>query len=266
MNKTTLAILLGAGLALGLGSTTARAAATPIYQTLSSRELPAATFNSLFTPITDTLTSNFSFDGVPGSAGTVQSQVFQGTGAAAGLFAYAYQIAANSNVSDSTGNPVTVDSLAFKFNSTPLGTDLTGVGSPTYSYLIKDGSVGNDQFKRLDLPGTQAPTTLSWSPGKTTGAIRAMYADPNSQTSPINAGSSSATFVLLSKEGPSNIKPTVNIGSTVATVGAPQVYTTSPGTIGEIPVPEPATWLAWSGMVAAFAMVRQFRKSRVAVA
>ena len=261
MNKITLALVLGTGLTLGLGAPKAQAAAiTPLYQTLSNRDISSATFNSTFTPVTDSLTSNFSFDGVTGAAGQVQSQVFKGTGAAAGVFAYAYQVAVN-NVKDASGNPVTVDSAAFKFNSTPLATDLTNAGSKTYSYIVRDGQVGG-----LNLPGTQAPTNLSWSPGQTTGAIRAMYADPTSQTSPLNAGATSATFVLLSNQDPAAVKPSVNIGSTVATVGAPQVYTTNTGDIAPIPVPEPATWLAWSGMVAAVAMVRQFRKARVAFA
>jgi hypothetical protein len=260
MNKTTLALVLGTGLALGLGAPKAQAAAIAQFQTLSSHDISAGTFNSLFTPSKDPLTSSFSFDGVSGNAGTIQSQVFQGTGAAAGLYAYAYQVAVQP-VSDASGNPVTVDSAAFKFNSTPLATDLTNAGSNAYSYIVKDGQIGG-----LNLPGNQAPTTLAWSPGQTTGAIRAMYADPNTQSSPLNAGSTSATFVLLSNQAPSDVKPSVNIGSTVAAVGAPTVYTTSPGSIAPIPVPEPAAWLAWSGMVAAVAMVRQFRKARVAVA
>lgn len=260
MNKSTFALVLGSSLLLGLAAPQARAAALPLYQTLSSREISSSTFNSLYSPVTDALTSSFSFDGVNGSAGEIQSQAFKGTGDAAGTFAYAYKIAVQ-NVNDGSGNPVTVDSVAFKFNSTPLATDLTNAGSNTYSYLVTDGTVGG-----LNLPGTQAPRTLSWSPGQTTGAIRAMYADPASQTSPLEAGSSSATFVLISNQDPSSIKPTVNIGSTVATVGAPQVYTTSLGDISPIPVPEPATWLAWSGMLAAVALVRQVRKARVAIA
>ena len=52
------------------------------------------------------------------TTGMVDSQVFKGTGAAAGPYAYAYQIAVN-NVSDVNGQPTSVNSATLAFNSTP---------------------------------------------------------------------------------------------------------------------------------------------------
>lgn len=41
------------------------------------------------------------------------------------------------------------------------------------------------------------------------------------------------------------------------------VYSATGGSISPIPVPEPATVLAWAGMIGAATWVRQFRKRRL---
>lgn len=263
MNKTTLALALGTGLALGLATgPRAHAAATTtsgdLIQTLDTQTLSANDFNSLFTPYNTAILSPFTFSGAPADAhsGLIESQVFQGTGKADGLYAYAYQVAVG-NTPDSTGLPPHVDSTSFTFNATPMGTDLTNSGKTSYGYVVKDGQVGG-----LNLPGTQSPTTLSWQPAGTTGFIRAQYVDPATQTSPLNAGTNSATFVLITNQLPSSTTPSVNVGGAAATTTVPVAYSASGGTISPVPVPEPATFLAWSGMAAAVALVRRFRKAR----
>ena len=51
------------------------------------------------------------------NAGVVESQVFTGTGAAAGLYAYAYQFGVN-NVNDTSVNqPTSVNSASELFNA-----------------------------------------------------------------------------------------------------------------------------------------------------
>jgi hypothetical protein len=44
----------------------------------------------------------------------------------------------------------------------------------------------------------------------------------------------------------------------------PTAYSAQGGDIHEVPVPEPTTVLAWTGMIGAIALVRQVRKSRKA--
>jgi hypothetical protein len=255
MNKTTLA-LVGVGLALGLVAPRAEAST---IQTITTPSLSASTFNSLFTPYNQAVLSPFQFDGTSSSSGLIQSQVFQGQGAASGLYAYAYQVAVN-NQTDSGGSAVHVDSTSFKFNATPLGTNFATGGQTAYGYVISNGQVGG-----LNLSGTQAPTNLSWEPSGSTGFIRAQYVDPTTQSPALAAGANSATFVLISNQLPSGTLPSVNVGGAAATTTVPVAYTTTPGAISPIPVPEPATWLAWSGMAAAVALVRRFRKTRVAL-
>lgn len=255
MNKITLA-LVGAGLVLGLAGPRAQAST---IQTIDTPTLSASTFNSLFQPYNNAILSPFQFDGTSSSSGLIQSQVFQGTGAASGLYAYAYQVAVNPQT-DSSGIPVHVDSASFKYNSTPLGTNFASGGQTAYGYIIPNGQVGG-----LNLSGTQAPTSLSWEPAGSTGFIRAQYVAPATQSSSLGAGTNSATFVLISNELPSTTTPSVNVGGAAATTTIPVAYTTAPGSISPIPVPEPATWLAWSGMAAAVALVRRIRKSRVAL-
>jgi len=219
MSKTTLALLLGTGLTLGLAAPTHRAEAATI-QTISTPTLSADTFNQYFTPYNTAVLSPFRFDGTSTDSGLIESQVFKGTGMYAGTYAYGYQVVVNPN-KDSNGEPVHVDSASFKFNATPLGTDLTGAGKSAFGYVIQNGQIGG-----LNLSGTQTPTTLSWQPGETTGFIRAPYVDPASQTQALGSGATSATFVLLSTQLPSDAKPSVNVAVTVT------VYASVPGSYG----------------------------------
>src|SRR4051794_13826314 len=115
MNKITYALALGAGLVLSLAGPSALAA--PIVQQLATPVMSSAEFNTLFQPISNAapLLSTYQFMNTP-ATGLVESQVFQGTGAATGLYAYAYQIAVN-NVSDKSGQPTSVNSASLAFNA-----------------------------------------------------------------------------------------------------------------------------------------------------
>src|SRR5262245_12692559 len=99
MNKFISALALGAGLVLSLAGSSVQAA--PIVQTLTPTEMSAQEFNSLFTPSTSVLTQSYQFMNTP-TSGVVESQVFTGKGAAAGVYAYAYQFGVNK-VEDGTG-------------------------------------------------------------------------------------------------------------------------------------------------------------------
>ena len=122
MNKITYALLLGTGLVLSLAAPVSHAAtitSQTIVQQLDTPEMTSAQFNSLFKAIdgAPAIQSQFQFMNTP-TTGYVQSQVFEGTGAAAGLYAYAYQIAVN-DVTDSNGQPTSVNSAAVAYNATP---------------------------------------------------------------------------------------------------------------------------------------------------
>ncbi len=257
MNKITLALVLGTGLTLSLAG---RVHADAI-QTIATPTLSAATFNQDFTAIDNPVLSPFQFSGATSPSGMVQSQVFEGNAGTpyAGLFAYGYQIQVTA--SDGSGVPNHVDSASLQFNATPIGTNLTGAGANSFGYVISNGQIGG-----LSLSGSMAPTTLSWQPDQSTGFIRAQYVDPSTQTGPLTAGTNSATFVVMSTQSPLLVNgappTTVNVGGGAATTTVPVAYSTSPGTIEPIPVPEPATILAWTGMAGCFLLVRHFRKAR----
>ena len=73
------------------------------------------------------------------TTGMMESQVFQGTGAATGLYAYAYQIAVN-NVTDISGQPTSVNSASLAFNATPDARELHAPGgTPSATYVVTDG-------------------------------------------------------------------------------------------------------------------------------
>lgn len=289
MNKLSLALALGTGLTLGAapaalasssGTTTATVTSTasagstttsptptavvPSIQTLSAGGMSADTFNALFKPDTTAQTSTIDFNGAPNS-GTLTSQVFAGGKAggvdATGLYAYAYQVAVN-NVTNAQGEPTHVDGASWQFNATPSGTNLTGAGT-NYAYTIKDGAVGG-----LAAPtggsAAVAPANLSWQAGTSIGSIRATYVDPTTNSGPLTPGETSATFVVLSTQPPASNFQYAGVLSSNPQTSAPAVYSPSAGKISPIPSPEPATMLAWAGMIGAAALARRTRKARLA--
>jgi hypothetical protein len=261
MKKITYALALGAGLVLSLAGPSAHASA--IVQQLSTPTMSASEFNSLFQPISGVapITSSYQFMNTP-ATGYVQSQVFQGTGAAAGLYAYAYQIAVN-NVSDSNGQPTSVNSAALTFNATPAPAAFTPGATPSATYVITDGTVGGINLPQA-APGSviQTPTSIAWMPGTKTGALTFQYLDAAQNTGPLQAGSNSATIVVLSTQP--YVNEPVSLQNADPQIGYPTAYAASGGSIQPVPVPEPAALLAWAGMIGAVALVRHVRKNRVA--
>jgi hypothetical protein len=224
-------------------------------------------FNSLFQPISSApvLTSNFTFNGAP-TSGVMQSQVFQGTGAAAGLYAYAYQLGVN-DVKNSDGTPVELQSASWRYNATPVGTDFEHTGHNVYAYTI-NGQVGSMNLPQA-APGQTVlnPASINWAPGTSSGSLVASYVDPANNVPALGAGGNSATFVVISSQpftqsavniqSPDPIAPGSDLTKTYAATG---------GTIEPVPVPEPATILAWAGMAGAVVLVRRVRKNRPSVA
>ncbi len=264
MNKLSLTIALGTGLALGALAPAARAASmttTPEVQTLSTANMSATEFNSLFAPVTGVQTSTIDFAGAPG-AGTISSQVFSGGSAngvdATGLYAYAYQVSLN-NTTNSSGEPVHLDGSSWQFNSTPAGTNLAGTGTD-YAYLVNTGAVGG-----LAAPSASPSSPMiSWQSGQNIGSILATFADGASTSAPLAAGSTSATFVVLSTQPPSSNFQYAGVLSSNPQTSAPAVYSPSAGSVSPVPIPEPATVLAWAGMAGAVALARRARKARLA--
>jgi len=262
MNKYTFALAVGAGLVLSLAGPSVHA--TPIVQQLATPTMTAAEFNSLFQPVAAPIMSPYQFMNTP-TTGMVDSQVFQGTGAAAGLYAYAYQIAVN-NVTDVNGQPTSVNSASLAFNSTPTPASFTTGGTPSSVYVVSDGQVGGINLPQA-APGSviQAPTSVAWMPGTKTGALTFQYLDPAQNTGPLQAGANSATIVVLTTQ-PYTTQPVSlqNADPQIGNPTYPTAYSAQGGVIQEVPVPEPATALAWAGMIGAVALVRHVRRNRQA--
>ena len=122
------------------------------------------------------------------TTGMVESQVFKGTGAATGLYAYAYQIAVN-NVSDINGQPTSVNSATLAFNATPTPANFTtGTAPGSATYVVNDGKVGGINLPKA-APGSviQSPTSVAWMPGTKTGALTFQYLDATKNTGPLQA-------------------------------------------------------------------------------
>jgi len=188
MNKFTYALALGAGLVLSLAAPNAQA--DPIVQSLTTANMSAATFNSLFTPTTTAMTGNYGFVNT-GTAGTVESQVFTGTGAAQGVFAYVYQFTVNNATDSTTGQPASVNSTSMLFNATPRTGNLTG--SNASAFVITDGAVGGFSAPTgAGGKGVQAPSTIAWQPGTSTGSLTFQYLNPTTGAGPLASGATSA--------------------------------------------------------------------------
>jgi hypothetical protein len=262
MNKFTFALALGAGLVLSLAVPNAQA--DPIVQSLTTANLSASQFSSLFTPTTGfaPLTQNYSFLNT-GTAGTVTSEVFtgnQGT-AAGGVYAYAYQFTVNSATDSTTGEPASVNSTSMLFNATPVVSSFTGSAADTY--VITDGKIGS-----LAAPvaaagmGIQSPSTIAWQPGTSTGSLTFQYLNPATGAGPLASGATSATIVVLSTQPPSQQNVFVSLQNPEPQNGYPVVYSPTLGTIDQVAAPEPATILAWTSVVAALAVGHRYRRNR----
>jgi hypothetical protein len=259
MNKFTYALALGAGLVLSLVAPNAQAA--PIVQSLTTANMSSAQFDSLFTPTPGVaaLTQNYSFVNT-GTAGTVESQVFTGTGAATGLYAYAYQFTVNNATDTTTQEPTSVNSTSMLFNATPVVTSFTG--SNAAAYTVTDGAIGS-MAKPVAAAGqgVQTPSTIAWQPGTSTGSLTFQYLNPTTGTGPLAAGATSGTIVMISTQPFSQQNVFVSLQNPEPQNGYPVVWSPSAGSIDQVPAPEPATILAWASVLAALAVGHRFRRN-----
>jgi hypothetical protein len=220
--------------------------------------MSASQFNSLYTPSTTVLTSNYDFMNTP-NAGVVESQVFTGKGAAAGTYAYAYQFGVNNAMDTSIQQPTSVNSASMLFNATPVGTDFTHTGSNTYAYVVTNGQVGS-----IDLPTAapgsvvQVPSSIAWLPSSTTGSLTFQYLNPTTGTGPLAAGALSGTVVVISTQP--FTQQFVSVQNPEPQTLYPKAYSPTGGTISPVPAPEPATMLAWASVIAGVAIGRRFRR------
>ncbi len=220
--------------------------------------MTAAQFNSLYTPSTTVLTSPYSFMNTS-NAGVVESQAFTGVGAATGTYAYAYQFGVNNTTDASTGQPTSVNSASMLFNSTPVVTNFTGTNAA--AYVITDGQVGSINLPQA-APGSvvQTPSSVAWLPSSSTGSLTFQYLNPTTNSSPLLAGATSGTIVVISTQP--FTQQYVSVQNPEPQTGYPLAYSPTTGSIDQIPAPEPATILGWASVLAAMAVGHRYKKSR----
>src|SRR5262249_6393704 len=109
-------------------------------------------------------------------------------------------------------------------------------------------------------PGSviQSPTSVAWMPGTKTGALTFRYLDATKNTGPLQAGSNSATIVVLSTQP--YVNQPVSLQNANPQITYPTAYSAQGGDIHDAPVPEPTTVLAWAGLVGAVALARRSRR------
>ena len=95
----------------------------------------------------------------------------------------------------------------------------------------------------------------------------ATYFDKDNQIPRSRPAHNSATFVVLTNQPPTQKFVSILSSSPIdPTSPLTTVYSPQDGLIEPAPVPEPATILAWAGMMGAIALVRRVRKSRLDLA
>jgi hypothetical protein len=262
MNKFTYAIALGAGLVLSLAAPNLQAA--PIVQTLTPTTISAAQFNAEFAPVTTVLSEPYAFINTS-SAGVVESQVFQGTGSLAGLYAYAYQFGVNNVNDTSTNQPTSVNSASMLFNATPFTTNQVVPGTNSATYVVTNGQVGQINVPQA-APGTvvQTPASIAWLPGTTTGSLTFQYLNPATNSAPLGAGATSGTVVVISNQPLT--QQYVSLQNPEPQTTYPKAFSPTGGPIEQVPAPEPATVLAWASVICAVAVGQRFRRARKVVA
>ncbi|MFO0892389.1 MAG: hypothetical protein U0790_25020 [Isosphaeraceae bacterium] len=155
-----------------------------------------------------------------------------------------------NSVTDTSGQPTSVNSALPAFNATPtpfnFNNDPNGIGSATA--VVKDGKVGN-----IDLPQAaagsvvQIPTSVAWMPGQKTGALTFQYLDAAKNSGPLEGGPTAATVVVFTNQP--YVNQPVSLQNANPQITYPTAYSAQGGDIHEVPRPEPATMLAWAGMI-----------------
>ena len=98
-------------------------------------------------------------------------------------------------------------------------------------------------------------------PGTKTGALTFQYLDATKNTGPLQAGGQQRDdrrALDPAVREPAGQPPERQSRRSPI----PTAYSAQGGDIHEVPVPEPATVLAWAGMIGAVALVRRVRKSQ----
>ena len=104
----------------------------------------------------------------------------------------------------------------------------------------------------------QTPASIAWLPSSTTGSLTFQYLNPTTNSGPLAAGALSGTS--------SSSRPSRSLSSMLAFKilsrkrSYPKAYSPTAGTISPVPAPEPATVLAWAGVLAGVAIGRRFRR------
>ena len=141
MNKFTYALALGAGLVLSLAAPNAQA--DPIVQSLTTADMSACKFNSLFTPTAGVavMTQNLLVLEHRHGRHRVIGSV-HGKGCGRGRVCLCVPVHGVNNATDTTtGEPTSVNSTSMLFNATPVVTSFTG--SNAAAYVVTDGAVGS---------------------------------------------------------------------------------------------------------------------------
>jgi hypothetical protein len=205
--------------------------------------------------------SSYAFLNTP-NAGVVESQVFAGNGSFAGLYAYAYQFGVNAVNDSSTNQATSVNSASMLFPATPIAAILNPGSAASATYVV-NGVVGG-----LNVPQAapnnviQVPSSISWIPGTNTGSLTFQYLNPTTNTGPLAAGATGETIIVLSHQAPGK-QQYVSIQNPEPQTTYPTVDAPTPGPIAAA-APEPATILAWTGVLGALALARRVRRSRAA--
>ena len=266
MNKFTYAIALGAGLVLSLAAPNVQA--DPIVQSLTTADMSAAQFNSLFTPVNDRLDrNNYSFmntghggcRGVAGVSGNRCGRRLVCLRVPVRREQRHRYIDRSTDQRQQRVDAVQRDAGCHEPDQVVPGTNLRHLCGHRRSNRPDQRAAGCSRH------GVQTPSSIAWLPGTTTGSLTFQYLNPTTGTAHRSrAGATSGTIVVISTQplAAASIREPAKPG---AADGYPVACSPTAGPIEQVPAPEPATVLAWASVIAALAVGHRFRRARKVV-
>lgn len=233
------------------------ASAAVMPSNLSSTRLSGGEFGTLFRPLalnskyTGFMEKPFNLPAA-GIDGMYRTEVFQGIpgGRADGLYAYAFQASSLMNNKKQIND---LEGVRHDFNSSLVNTSgFTNQSTHALEISTNDGVLGKFKAPTMTSGKLDAPAALNFrilqdADGQLTqGSLTANFNDG------LTPGQSSSIFAVVSKDAPERLA-TVNIrgGEFVDSGMKPVAW--QPDSEGRIvvPVPEPASVLAWAGLMGA---------------
>ena len=105
---------------------------------------------------------------------------------------------------------------------------------------------------------SRSPRRSPGCPARPPGSLTFQYLNPTTNSGPLAAGALSGTVVVISTQP--FTQQFVSVQNPEPQTLYPKAYSPTAARFDQVPAPEPATVLAWAGVIAGVAIGRRFRR------